>query len=303
LCDFNNQRLSEAKKKYPDMRCVQNANDILKASDIDVVTIASYDNYHHQQILTAIEHGKHIFVEKPLCLHSSEARDIRKILNRNKNLKISSNLILRKCPRFAEIHRRISLGLMGEIFSIEGSYDYGRRHKIINSWRGAIDSYSGICGGGVHIIDLFLWFSGQKVSELMAYGNQIVMKGTQFRYKDSVTAILQFEKGATAKVSVHLGSVTPHYHELNVYGTKATFMNNFGRPLFFSSDDPSREPEVLTQEYPGVHKGALIYNFIESIVSGEKLEICVEDIFAAMSICFAINQSLESGKKVKVKYI
>ncbi len=69
LCDFDHQHIAQAKQKYPQMRFTEHAEDVLKAADIDIVSIASYDNYHHEQVLMAIENDKHIFVEKPLCLN------------------------------------------------------------------------------------------------------------------------------------------------------------------------------------------------------------------------------------------
>ena len=39
---------------------------ILTNTEIDVVSIASYDNFHCEQIVLALEHSKHVFVEKPL---------------------------------------------------------------------------------------------------------------------------------------------------------------------------------------------------------------------------------------------
>ena len=74
---------------------MNNVDDILCDSSIDVVTIASWDNYHYEQIIKGLECGKHIFVEKPICLHEYQAKHISNILKDHKNLKITSNLILR----------------------------------------------------------------------------------------------------------------------------------------------------------------------------------------------------------------
>lgn len=303
LCDFDPARSLDAKQKYPTMRHVENADDILKSPDIDVVSIASYDNYHYQQIMTAIENGKHVFVEKPMCLHEHEARDIRKALNSQKHLKISSNLILRKCPRFIEIKKRINNGQMGKLFHLDGSYNYGRRHKIIDGWRGDMDFYSGFCSGAVHLLDLFIWFTGGKVLEVMSYGNQIVTQGSKFKYNDSMTTIFKFEDGLTGRISVHLGSVMPHHHELNIYGEKATFMNCFQHPVYFNTSDPASTPEIMKQDYPGAHKGDLLYNFIDAIFNDVPLEVSTEDVFKAMSVCFAFDRSMIEARPVKVEYI
>ena len=48
----------------------------------------------------AIEHGKHVFVEKPLCLYEEEGREIAALLRERPDLRLSSNLPLRLSPRF-----------------------------------------------------------------------------------------------------------------------------------------------------------------------------------------------------------
>ena len=76
---------------------------------------------------------------------------------------------------------------------------------------------------------------------------------------------MKFESGMTGKVSVHYACVCPHFHNLSLYGTKATFVNEekFGR--LYNSREPKGEFQKMAEPYPGVHKGDLIHNFIESI--------------------------------------
>ena len=65
LCDFSEEKYKMAKEKYPGMKVVRDADELLKDPYIDVVSIASYDPYHYEQIIRAIENDKHVFVEKP----------------------------------------------------------------------------------------------------------------------------------------------------------------------------------------------------------------------------------------------
>ena len=67
-CDFNNQKITYLKSKYPKIKIVKNENEIFKDKNIDLVSIASYDNYHFRQVLKAIKFNKNIIIEKPLCL-------------------------------------------------------------------------------------------------------------------------------------------------------------------------------------------------------------------------------------------
>lgn len=302
LCDISDEKQQWADQHHRGISFTKNAEDILTDPSIDVVSICSYDDIHYEHIISALEHNKHIFVEKPLCLYKEHAQEIRKLLGRKPHLKISSNLILRKCPRFIALRDKIVRGEFGELFAIEGDYNYGRLHKVTEGWRGQLDFYSIVLGGGVHIIDLFLWLTGSRVIEVCAYGNQIASKGTQFRFPDMVTCILKFENGQVGKMSVNYGCVQPHFHNLAVYGTKATFVNDLEFAKLFRSRDPRDGFEKMTESYPGVHKGDLLENFIESILCNQTPDVSQEDIFNTISICLAIEESINRGP-LNVEYI
>ncbi|MFC1909216.1 Gfo/Idh/MocA family protein, partial [Chloroflexota bacterium] len=195
LCDFSEEKLEAVRDKYPDARLTTQADEVLSDPEINIVSIASYDNYHHEQIVKAINNDKHIFVEKPLCLYEVEAVEIKQLLQEKPHLKLSSNLILRMSPRFRMLKQMIADGELGQLFYVEGDYNYGRLHKITEGWRGKIDFYSVVYGGGVHVIDLLLWLTGDRVIEVAAYGNNLASSGTSFRYNDMVVSILKFESG------------------------------------------------------------------------------------------------------------
>lgn len=303
LCDFSRSKISFAHKRYPDLKVTDNADDILGNREIDVVSIASYDNYHYEQIVKALQNNKHVFVEKPLCLYEREARHIRYLLKEKPDLKLTSNLILRMYPRFLALKKLVDRNRIGTIFYLEGDYNYGRLNKITDGWRGRLDFYSIVYGGGVHIVDLLLWLVGGDVIEVSAYANNIASRGSQFKYNDMVVSILKFNNGVVAKVGVNFGCVFPHFHNISVYGTKATFVNNFKHGLLFESRDSQRNPRKIVTKYPGINKDALIHNFLDSIIYGDKLIVPINDIFKTMSVCFAVEKATQRGSFVKVKYI
>lgn len=303
LCDFSGEKLRMAKKKYPECRLSKSSDDILKDTNIDVVSVASYDNYHYEHITKAIANGKHVFVEKPLCLYENEARNIRALLKSKPGLRLSSNLILRMSPRFRKLKKAVDDKKFGSLFYVEGDYNYGRLHKITQGWRGKLDFYSVVYGGGVHIIDLLLWLTEDKITEVKAYGNNIASKGSKFKHNDMVVCILKFKSGIVGKLAVNMGCVFPHFHNLSIYGTKATFINGFKDGLFFESRDPNRPAKKIKADYPGVRKGDLIKSFVDSILKGTKAVVTEKDVFDAMSVCFAVEKSIRNNKPVAVKYI
>ena len=52
--------------------CASNYREIIGDDDIDAVVIGTRHDTHAEIIVAALEHGKHVFVEKPLCLNKKE---------------------------------------------------------------------------------------------------------------------------------------------------------------------------------------------------------------------------------------
>ena len=301
LCDFDKKKLTEVGSKYQQCQLTTNPDDIFLDPTIDVVSIATYDNAHCGQIIKALENGKHVFVEKPLCLFLDEAVQIADALRKRPDLKLSSNLILRCSPRFKELKARILDGELGEIYAIEADYNYGRIEKLTDGWRGKIDFYSVFLGGGVHMVDLIRWLTESQVEEIYATGNRVATARSRFRHRDYVNALLSLDNGVHAKVSANFGCVQPHFHGLTVYGTKATFINGLPNAKLITSRETKRAPEVITTPYPGCAKGDLIANFLDEITGVESMEVTAEEVFRTMAVCFAAEESLSTGQPVSVK--
>ncbi len=301
LCDLSQEKMESVGGRYPDIYRTTAATEILEDPCINVISIASYDNDHGAQVCKALDHNKHVFVEKPLCLYEAEAIEIRDRLRQKPHLKLTSNLILRRSPRFQTLKRMIETGSMGDIYYIEGDYNYGRIEKITEGWRGKIDFYSVVYGGGVHLIDLLLWLTRDEVLEVSACGNRICTNDTSFRFNDLVTALLKFKNGAVGKMTANFGCVFPHFHPLAVYGTRATFINGRKAGELYRSRDPKVEPEVMDAAYPGVHKGDFLLSFIDAILDNGQPEVTAQEIFAAMSVCFAIEKAVQRNEMITVK--
>ena len=300
LCDLDAAKLDEVSHRFPGRKTTRHAEAVLSDPEIDVVAIASYDDVHHPQVMEALRHGKHVFVEKPICLHRAEARDIWLELEQNPQLKLSSNLVLRLSSRFQELKRRIDAGELGELYCCEGDYNYGRVHKIVDGWRGRLDFYSVVLGGAVHMVDLLLWLSGDEVEEVTGFGTRIATRGTGFRFDDTAVCLLKMRSGMIAKVAANFGCVQPHFHGLNVYGTRATFLNRPEHAVFHTSSDPEAQPERIEAPYRDYRKPDLVWSFIQAILEGEEPLVSHEEVFRAMAVCFAIEESLEKGSPVRV---
>ena len=302
ICDKNRKKLKEVSSRHPGKKTFTDPDKILFDNSIDVVSIATYDDTHYELIEKAIRNGKHIFVEKPLCLTLKEYHLICNLLKEYPEIKVSSNLILRKSPRFIELKRKVDQGMLGTPYYLEGDYDYGRIHKILNGWRGEIDNYSVVHGGAIHLIDLICWILKKKVIEVFAFGTNIATRNSQLGFNDTVSSLLKFEDGAIAKIGSNYSCVTPHFHRLSIYGTLGTFQQSHAGTVYIDSRDPSIMPTIINDPYPGVEKSDLIPSFINSISKNSQCNVTKQEVCDVMAISLAVEKSIQNGSKVGVEY-
>ena len=69
VCDLYGRRIRKAQGllKLQDSQTYTNYKKLLEIKDIDAVVIATSDNWHAQCSIDALNAGKHVYVEKPLC--------------------------------------------------------------------------------------------------------------------------------------------------------------------------------------------------------------------------------------------
>ena len=305
ICDFSMEKLSASAKLCPGARMSRDADKIIKDPSIDIVSIASFDNYHFGQASKAIQSGKHVFVEKPFCLYFNEAVELRKLLSEHPEIHLSSNLNLRTCPRFNYFKTLIKSGEMGQIVYVEADYLWGRIQKLTNGWRKNMEFYSIIHGAAVHIIDLVMWITQMKPVEVQSYGNQIATENSGFRYNDFAVILMRFENGTVAKVTANGGCVHPHFHKLSVFGTDKTFVHDDSGARLFESRDPKAKPTEILEEYPGIEeKRNIIISFVEAIMNPKKKAIVSSnDSFETMSVCFAAERAMTERTPIRIEYI
>ncbi len=302
LCDIDADKLTAVGRRHPGRRLTSDPRAVLDDPDIDVVSIASHDDAHHAQILGALAAGKHVFVEKPLCLHDGEFADICDGLRRAPDRRLSSNLILRKAPRFARLRDQIKADAFGRLYHVEADYTYGRLAKIVDGWRGRLPFYSVTHGGGVHMIDLLLWLTGERPARVTALGGRLATRDTAFRHNDMVAALLEFPSGMIGKVSANFACVLPHGHAVALYGTDATFLQNALGAAVFRSRDPSAQPEPVTEAATSAGKGDLIPSFVRAILDGTPAEVECGDVLDGMAVSLAIERSVRERKAVTIDY-
>lgn len=312
LCDIDASHLQAVGARFPNSELHPDWRAVVENPMVDVVAIATYDGAHAAHVLASIKHGKHVFVEKPLCTRAAELDSIRSALREHPGQRLSSNLILRREPRFRELRDRIRSGRLGKPFLLEGSYDYGRIEKLTDGWRGREQSYSVMHGGGIHLIDLLFWLKDDNaVDEVAAYGSGVATRETSFEGRDLALAILRFSDGTLARVSANFAAMTPHHHQIAVYGTAGTFLQShagahylWGRDGVAARQESDRDADSLEPDrhaYPIASKGALFGAFIDRLRGLDSDAPTENETMAAVAVSMAIEAAIERGAPVRVE--
>lgn len=291
ICDFNKKKLNSISEKYNIKKIYKTDEEMINDKNLDVISIASYDQFHFNQIVSSLRNNKHVFCEKPICLNIRELKIIEKLLRKKKKLILTTNTILRESPRFLDLKNKIKNGYFGKIYFIELDYNYGRLNKITDGWRGKIDNYSVVFGGGIHMVDLLLWFKGSLPTQIKSFSNNICLQKSKLTINDFVISLLKFKDKSVAKLSCNFGSIYPHFHRIIIYGTKRSYEQTFNSSIFLEKLKNEIRLIKNKEPYPGIEKYGLIDNFLNTIMKKEKLKISTKEMLNVMKLCALIHKS------------
>ncbi len=292
------------KKNYSKIlntKFIENENEVFKNKKINLVSIATYDNFHYTQIIKGIKSKKNLFIEKPLCQSMTQFKNIKKCLRKN-NIKLSSNFVLRHHPKFKRVKEIIEKKIIGKIYSIEGEYNYGRLEKLNSGWRGKIPFYSIVQGGGIHIIDLMNWFTNSFPIKAISAANKIITKNSKFRFNDNNIAILKFYNGAIGKVSSNFSCVMPHHHFFKIFGSKGSITIGKDYIHLYRNTKKNSKPQKIKYKADKNYKNKLLENYINLLKRNSKIiNPSLKEIFYSIVTCFAIDRSIKTNKWEKIK--
>lgn len=296
ICDLDSEKLKEVGRLVPKSLQTTNDSELIHDSSVDVVVVASYDASHGAQVLQALKAKKRVFVEKPLCTTEDEFEAITLELRGGPQNRLSTNMPLRARRNFIELKNRLSSGFFGDPYLIEADYMYGRIHKLTDGWRGQDSDYSVTLGGGIHMIDLIMWLTNSRVSEVSAFGNSIATeKKLPFGNPDTEIVNLRLVSGVLARVSSNFPVVSRHHHRVAVFGTeRAYLLDATGEAYSERVRGEVRTERLLRYEDSEFLRDSLA-SFLSSIAGGTKALVSTEEAMVAAQVALKIKRSVAQG--------
>jgi len=99
LCDISQPVVEELGKNWNVQNLTTDHRALVTCSDVDAVLIANLDAFHAEVTVDAIAAGKHVLVEKPMCITRREAEQII-TAQKNTNLVVQVGYVRRYAPAF-----------------------------------------------------------------------------------------------------------------------------------------------------------------------------------------------------------
>ena len=87
VCDTNPDAMQNVNKNYPNIQVSNDCNTLTTSDTIDIIAIVTPVSSHFELAKNALEHGKHVFIEKPFTATSAQAQELIEIAEK-KGLKI-----------------------------------------------------------------------------------------------------------------------------------------------------------------------------------------------------------------------
>ncbi len=137
--------------------------DLLEREDIRVISICSPNQAHKEQVLAALEAGKHVYCDKPLTTDAESAREIAAAAARHPELTHGMAFHMRQIPAVLRARELIAEGFVGRVYHFRAAYyhaGYTDPNRPI-SWRLTSEAGGGALSDlGSHVVDLMRYLLG-----------------------------------------------------------------------------------------------------------------------------------------------
>ncbi|WP_426449409.1 Gfo/Idh/MocA family protein [Paenibacillus sp. S-38] len=318
VCDQKEDRATAAAARFKAHRVYTDYRELLADREIDAVSICTWNDTHGEISIAALEAGKHVLCEKPLCTTVEKALEVEAAVRRTGRL-LQVGFVRRYGTNTKVLRRFIDAGDLGEIYYAKASYL--RRLGNPGGWFADRERSGGgpLLDIGVHVIDLCWFLMGRpKVKSVTGnvytkLGNRSNVENLSFyqaadydaalnTVEDMANALIRFENGASLMVDV---SFTLHAKQdevtVKLYGDRGGAEVEPELCIVTERHDTilNAAPQIdeRTFDFMGGFRSEIDY-FVECCLGRAELIAPVEDGVELTKIVSAIYESAAKGSEV-----
>ena len=287
--------------------------EALNDPQVDLVVLATPNDLHASQAIAAMEAGKHVVTDKPLCLNLQEADAMLEASRRCDRL-FSVFQNRRWDGGYLTLRRVLEEGLLGEPFLFEMAWG---QYGLPRGWRSEHQHGGGkFFDLGAHLIDQALQLVPAPVERVYA---RFFSGGWQTDVEDHAHCIITFANGVDAHINTS-SLMRPSKPCWYVLGTKGSFVKEGLDPqeaamiagdIDAARQDPAQRARLHTQEagqnaetvletVPGRWR-SFYENIAEALQDRQKLAVRPESVRAVMAVLEAGQRSAAQGVAIPLE--
>jgi predicted dehydrogenase len=289
ICSASGVSAQSTGKKFGFVFCTTDEEQLFSDSSINAVVIATRHNLHAAQVTRALECGKHVFCEKPLCLTEDELSAIQfACLNAS-----GCRLMVGFNRRFAPMIQQMRAFLIQADGPFTMHYRVNAGPLPPQHWVNDPEQGGGrILGEMCHFVDLLSFICGSRPVSVGAKGG--ASSGSQ-----DVTATIEFADGSIGTIAyICSGDIAFSKERIEVFrGGAVAVLDDFRRLDLIRRGKKKIFRSRLRQDKG--HKSEW-RAFSKCILSGEPSPIALEEIVTSTLATIRITESLRSGRDLQV---
>jgi len=323
------EELGESLIRYPSVEA------LLSDDSISWIMIGSWNRYHREQIVAALEAGKHVFTEKPLAVSLDDCVAIKEAASRSRGL-LTIGFTLRFSPHYRKIKEIIEGGSIGGIVSLEFNevLDFNHGGFIHADWRrNRADAGTHLLEKCCHDIDLVNWVCESRTMRAASFGGlNFFRPENSYRVKevgpneqgrpaymtwerttglnpftadkdivDNQVAIMEFANEIRCTFHTNCNSAIPQ-RRMYILGTHGTIEADVvtgqihARPISFSA--PIADYSTGVKGNHGSGDPALTRHLAQMMLENAENLATLDDGIASAVTCFGIDDAMDSGRVV-----
>ncbi len=310
------RKSSKSKELYPYVNVVRTFEELL-TEDIDLIVISTPNKFHYSMAKQALEAGKNVIVEKPLCIYPQEAEELIQIA-KEKEVLLSVYQNRRWDGGFVTAKRLIEEGRLGEVVDYEAHFDRFVKGASAKKWKETGEVGVGVMYDlGVHLIDqavCLFGMPGEVYADIRSQREETLGDDNfqVYLYYNKMKAVLsasQMVKEAGPHIAVHgtKGSYVKYGMDVQEEKLKAGELpvgNDWGKDreenwgILNTEADGVNYRERIETEIGNYHE---FYNNIYGVLAGkEELAVKPEQVKDVLRIIRAAVESAEKGRRIKL---
>ncbi len=289
LCTATGLKAGSINKRFGFRYWTTDHKKILNDSEINTIVIATRHNLHAEYIIKSIDAGKHVFVEKPLCLTKEEMDKIIWVYSKKENpLLLMVGYNRRYAPLAVKLKEKLTV--INEPLMV--NYRINAGYIAPDHWvHDPVEGGGRIIGEACHFADFLLHLIDSRPVRVYA---KLLPDSNRYQ-KDNLSCMIEFENGSTGTICyAACGDKAMPKERIEVFGSGCSgILDNFRIFEWFENDKRKIFRSFLSQDKG--QRGEWDF-FVKALSAPEIHQKIFDEQIMASKIIFAI---LESAKKAK----